>query len=415
MHTSFIKKELLGLKIKPAHIFTISIIIVNAGNYLLNVILGNILGPELFADTAVLITLLLILSFIGMAFQVATAKFIILLDTSNKTALTKLAVKYAFILGLSTCILLIALSKKLHILFQTQTQGMFIIFAIGIPFYFFMCINRGIYLGEKKLVMLSLTYHSEMLSRLIFTLLLVVLLPRSYSTIAVAIGILISLFAGLFPLKNNYISTNWLQSKTYLNPKKFRFFFMITAFYECTQILINHSDLLLVKYFFNNFDTGLYAALALIGRAVYYTAWIFIMLLLPKVIALKKQGKSTKNTLFLYVLHTSLVAMVLIICSKLFPNQIIVILFGKDYVTIAPLLWKYALASSIFAIANIFSYYFLSLNKYIPIVISSVIGIAQITCITLFHSSLNQIVVIQILLMIVLLIFQVLYFIYHHN
>jgi len=415
MYTSFIKKELLDIKIKPVHVFTISIIIVNAGNYLLNVLLGNILGPELFADTAVLITLLLILSFIGMAFQVATAKFIILLDISRKTALTKLAVKYALILGLIASTLLIVLSKELHIIFQTQSQGMFIIFAIGIPFYFFMCINRGFYLGEKKLVLLSLTYHSEMLSRLIFTLLLVVLLPKSYSTIAVAIGILISLVIGLFPIKNNYISSNWLKSTSYLNPTKFRAFFMITAFYECTQILINHSDLLLVKHFFNNYDTGLYAALALIGRAVYYTAWIFIMLLLPKVIALKKQGKNTQKTLFKYVIYTSIIAAMLIICSKLFPNQIIVILFGKDYVAIAPLLWKYALASSLFAVANIFSYYFLSLNKYFPIVITSVIGVAQIISITLLHSSLNQIVVIQILLMIVLLLFQALYFIYQQD
>jgi hypothetical protein len=48
-------------------------------------------------------------------------------------------------------------------------------------------------------------------------------------------------------------------------------------------------------------------------------------------------------------------------------------MFGKEYL-LSLFLWKYALATSIFAIANIFAYYFLSINQYIPVVVSAIIG-----------------------------------------
>jgi hypothetical protein len=52
----------------------VTILLVNGGNYLYNLLLGRMLGPG-FSDAAILITLLLILSFVGMTFQIVTAKY----------------------------------------------------------------------------------------------------------------------------------------------------------------------------------------------------------------------------------------------------------------------------------------------------------------------------------------------------
>ena len=50
-------------KLGPEQLFMVTILLVNGGNYLYNLILGRMLGPEAFSDAAILITLLLILSF----------------------------------------------------------------------------------------------------------------------------------------------------------------------------------------------------------------------------------------------------------------------------------------------------------------------------------------------------------------
>ena len=178
-----------------------------------------------------------------------------------------------------------------------------------------------------------------------------------------------------------------------------RNFFIITAFYELTQIIINNSDILLVKHYFESYEAGLYASLALIGRIVYFIAWMFVMLLLPTVVQLKKEGKETAPILFKYVGYIAAIASVIVIGCSLFPETAITLLFGKSYLAMAPLLWKYALATGMFAVSNIFAYYYLSLDKYIPVIISGVFGMLQMGLVVFFHESLEQVVHMQIIAM----------------
>jgi len=95
-----------------------------------------------------------------------------------------------------------------------------------------------------------------------------------------------------------------------------------------------------------------------------------------------------------------------------YPQFIVSAMFGEAYLSIAPLLWKYAVATSLFAVSNVFVYYFLSLDKYAPVVISGLLGSAQVAFIVLFHQSLAQVVNVQIILMTILLVIQTVFFFY---
>jgi O-antigen/teichoic acid export membrane protein len=111
-----------------------------------------------------------------------------------------------------------------------------------------------------------------------------------------------------------------------------------------------------------------------------------------------------------YVSYIATIASLIIVSCFLFPQQIINILFGNEYVSIAPLLWKYALATGVFAISNIFAYYYLSIDRYIPVILSGLFGMLQVLCIVFFHDSLEQIVHVQIITMILLMIMQLSFF-----
>ncbi len=386
----------------------ISALLVNAGNYLYNLIIGRLLGPKEFADAAILITFLLVLSFIAMTFQLVTTKYIVLFDNSAAKALINFVVKRSLIIGLLMGLLIIIFSKQLQVVFNTTTSNMFLIFGIGVPFYFLMSINRGIFQGKKRFVQLSITYQAEMVSRLLITLIFLYFL-NFQSSILISLGIFISLICSLFPFELK----KYTNSKNVLNEqqKKLVFkFFILTAFYECTQIIINNSDILLVKHYFNNYDAGLYASLALIGRVVYFIAWMFVMLLLPTVVNKEKEGLPHKGVLIKYVGYITLLSVSIVFVSYLFPELVVNLLFGKAYITIAPLLWKYALATSIFAISNVFAYYYLSIDQYIPVIITGILGITQVLLIIYFHDSLHQIIIMQIIAMTILLIIQLLFF-----
>ncbi len=388
----------------------LSVLAVNGGNYLYNLILGRILGPAQFADAAVLITFLLVLSFVAMTFQLVTAKFSVILEDKLFPSFISKVYKNALIVGISFGALIIVFSKQLQLVFNTSSSSMFVVFGIGVPLYFLMSVNRGVFQGKNAFKKLSITYQTEMLSRLLFTLGLLFLF-NIQSSLVIAIGILISFGFGLIPFKSNNFNFKTSVVIKASQTKLVRKFFIITAFYEFTQIIINNSDILLVKHYFESYDAGLYASLALIGRMVYFIAWMFVMLLLPTVVQLKKEGKPTAPILFKYVGYIASIASVIVLCCLLFPESAITILFGKSYLAIAPLLWKYALATGLFAISNIFAYYYLSLDRYMPVVFSGIFGMLQMGLVIFFHESLEQVVHMQIIAMIFLLVFQISYFV----
>ncbi|MBT8266817.1 MAG: oligosaccharide flippase family protein [Bacteroidia bacterium] len=388
----------------------LSVLAVNGGNYLYNLILGRILGPAQFSDAAVLITFLLVLSFVAMTFQLVTAKFSVIFEKNTFRYFISKTYKNATIFGIVLGLLIIAFSKQLQQLFQTSSSSMFVIFGIGVPLYFLMSVNRGVYQGKKELNSLSITYQTEMLSRLLITLGLLFLFTIK-SSVVIAIGILISFGFGLIPFKFKNIRLKSTGNIEANQSKQVRHFFIITAFYELTQIVINNSDILLVKHYFDPYDAGLYASLALIGRIVYFIAWMFVMLLLPTVVQLKKEGKKTSPILFKYVGYIALIAFTIVVCTAIFPETAITLLFGDSYLSIAPLLWKYAFATGLFAVSNIFAYYYLSLDKYVPVVISGLFGMLQMMLVIFFHDSLEEVVHVQIAAMLLLLIVQICFFI----
>jgi len=397
-------------KLNAEQKFMASVIIVNGGNYLYNLLLGRILGPEEFADAALLITFLLVLSFVAMTFQLSTAKFSVIFENEIFKSFINITYKYSTITGVILGILMIVFSKPLQSLFNAQSSYMFVIFGIGIPIYFIMSVNRGIYQGSKKFDSLAITYQSEMISRLAITLVLIYTIGLQ-SSILVAIGIAVSFFFGLIPFRTKDIEITTKHSLPKAESKYITKFFILTAFYELTQIIINNSDILMVKHYFETYEAGLYASLALIGRVVYFVAWMFVMLLLPKVVEKQKDGEAHAPILFKYVFYITLLSATIVLGCYLFPELVIQMMFGSEYISIAPLLWKYAIATSLFAISNIFAYYFLSLDQYIPVVLSALLGISQVALIVFFHNTLSEVVIMQIVAMAILLTFQLFFFI----
>ena len=109
-------------KISPEKLFMGSVLLVNGGNYLYNLLLGRLLGPEVFADAALLVTLLLVVSFLGMTFQLATAKFAVLFSGNDWTAFQQLMYKYALGFGLLVGVLLFAFAENLSVIFQNRVR-----------------------------------------------------------------------------------------------------------------------------------------------------------------------------------------------------------------------------------------------------------------------------------------------------
>lgn len=392
-----------------AGLLMVSTVIVNAGNYMINLILGRWLGPEVFAEVSVIATGVLMISFIAVGLQLTTAKYCATYFAEHDD--DKLSAFIVFIKGktnIASLILggiLLLLSWQLQSFFHFRSVLPFIIIIAGLPMYFAFSIGRGYYQGVDRFRKLAGTYLIEMSVRLVVTFALIYMILQSdgvWATEAVSIGFLLSFFATYLYARLPRIKSSETFSKVDIDIVK-KFIFVI-GFYELSQIMINNSDIMLVKHYFDNWESGIYASLALIGRVVFFATWTIVTLLFPKVIQYEKEGKN-HAPLFWGALGivAGIGGLITIVCY--FGGEwILQILFGAEFLEGAPLLYKYATATTLFACANVFAYYYMSLNRYVPVVISILAGIIQIGAITLFHTSLEMVIWLQIVVMSMLFI-----------
>ena len=109
-------------RISPEQLFMISGLLVNGGNYFYNLVLGRILGPEKFADAAVLITFLLVLSFVAMTFQLVTAKFSVIFEGAVFESFISKTYKSAALVGVILGITVISFASELQVFFRTTSS-----------------------------------------------------------------------------------------------------------------------------------------------------------------------------------------------------------------------------------------------------------------------------------------------------
>ena len=382
----------------------ISTILVNAGNYGINLILGRVLGPNHFAEISVIATGVLMLSFFAVGLQLTVAKYSATYFAENNEIKLHAFIHWisqkSFFYSVILSLVLLALAWQLQSFFHFSSVLPFIIVLIGIPLYFDFSLSRGMMQGANQFKTLAMTYLIEMVTRLVITFLLVftaIRLGDKWITEAVSVGFLFSFIATYLYGKRDLIKVSVRFPSVDITT--IRNFALIIGAYELSQIMINNSDIMLVKHYFDNSEAGLYAALALIGRVVFFATWTIVTLLFPKVIQKEKRGEKHTHLFWGALGIVAFIGLSIIVACFSMADFIISLLFGSDFSTAAPLLWKYACATTLFASANVFAYYYMSLNKYTPVVISVIAGISQVLFLMKYHNTLDQVIGVQIALM----------------
>jgi len=390
-----------------------STLIVNIGNYGLNVALARWLGPVGFSEANIIAIIAMLFSFVGMGLQLMTTRFVSEYNAENNSTESLSFLKFvksaSIKIGLIVTVVLLIISTMIASYLNFESSVPLMIIFIGIVPYFLMSIHRGYHQGVQDFKKLAFTYVVEMIVRLVLTIsLLIFFIDYNISSEIVALGFLAS-FVITF-LQSNVKS----EIKLALTPEvKSRILKVIAliSFYELSQILINNSDVILVKHYFDNENSGLYASIALIGRAVFFATWIVVTILFPKVIDKEKRGEPHQHLFFNSLVIVFIIDIVFVAICYLLDDFIIGVAFGEAYLSVSSLLWQYTLSTSLFALANVFVYYFMSLQKYLPVYISIVAGILQIIFISLFNEgSLESVIRIQLLFMSLLLVSMIIYY-----
>ena len=378
----------------------ISMTIVNGGNYLFNLVLGRWLGPAAFAELSLIVTLMLVITLITATVQTVAAKFAAIHaadgDDQAMAALRGWLGRWTWIVGLGFAVALILAAPWLADFFQMSSAWPFIILAVGLPLYFAQGVDRGILQGQIRFTPLSLSYQAEMWVRLVAGISLVAL---GFAVNGAVAGLTLS-FVGTWLVALQ--ARKGLPKAVALTANQHRAIMLFAwpvGMALIGQILINNSDILIVKRFFDPTIAGKYAALALIGRIVFFATWSVVTALFPIVAQRHQRGEPHRNLLYVSLGLVLGVSMAIILAAVFVPNLIVGLLFGDAYLEIASLLWLYAVATAFYALSNVVITYRLSIGSSGGSYVAVVGGVAQVLGVWLFHGSLAQVVMVQIYVM----------------
>ncbi|NJL92468.1 MAG: oligosaccharide flippase family protein [Anaerolineae bacterium] len=393
-------------------IFLISGSVVNGLNLVHNLIMGRLLSPEQYGQLTLIITLQLLLGLLATTLQTVTARFgagyAAHQDRGTLLALRRAMRRAALGSGAFLLLLLAVTSPGLREVFTLDHAALLWPLALALPFLFLMGADRGLLQGLNRFQWLSGAYLAEGMVRLVFSVGLGVLLVSAGldlegAIIGVALSVLASWAVSWYALRQpaapevpaaplSDAQRAWLRLSGAV-------FLALLG-----QALITNSDFLLVKNLFSPTDSGLYAAISVLGRIAYFGALPLTVVLVPLVARRQALGEPTLRIFWMLMLGGGLICGGLVLGAAFFAELVLGLVYGPEYEAAARLLPPYTLAASLYVLTNLAITYQVALGNGQSTALPLVAGVAQVLGVLLFHASLMQVISVQLVIMSVLLV-----------
>jgi len=340
-----------------------AMVIANGGNYLLNVFLGRWLTPAEFADANLIVTLMLLVTAVAVSLQLIAARFagihVVSGDSDATAALSAWLEKRATVVGVVIAVVLGAGAGFWSDLFNSASPWPFVILGLGMPFYLVQAVGRGVLQGHLTFAPLAATFVVEMLVRV----------GIGVSLVAAGLGV----EGASIGLTSSFVAV-WLHVRILsgrkpaapMSPsakKALAHYAGPVAVLLFGQIVVNNGDVLIAKRFLEPETAGVYAAIALVGRAVFFLSWSVATTLFPAAAQREKMGEETNSLLYAGLGVVATMGVGFVLGARFLGGTVLGRVFGPEYAGVSsPLAW-YAFATSLFAMANLIVSHHLSMGR----------------------------------------------------
>lgn len=372
-------------------------------NLVYNIAVARFLGASGFGHATVVYTILTLLSAITLSFQIVAAKVVAQQPSDEgKTAVYRFFHRASWICGIAVAFGLAIFSHPIADYLNLPSSTLVAIIAVGAAFYIPLGVRRGYIQGTCGFRGLAANMVLEQAIRLVGSLLMIFLGAGLTGVIAAnaaaepvayyAIRVVLHGHARN-PLLRSYIARETGQA---------------TVFFA-GQMLISNCGIVLVNHFFDARKAGLYAAVAMVGRVIFSFSQAVVNSTFPLV-----AGSADEERRDLRVIATSLMlvlgvgaAISLGLCIA--PAALWTHLFGADFsiagrYNMPYLLAIYALGTVIYSLGAVIITFEMSYKiantSWVQFAFSGVL----IAAICSFHTSLREVILVQLALMVVLFV-----------
>jgi len=282
------------------------------------------------------------------------------------------------------------------------TRNYIILLAVGIVFFIPLGVRRGLMQGMYDFPHLAGNFVLEVVVKLVGALLLIQFgLGVTGVIAAVAASIVVSY---LMARPRRELATG-LATRV---PATLEEGVQAIVFFV-GQVIINNLDIVLVKHFFNATQAGVYATVALVGRVVYMLSWSVVSGMFPFSAGVRYQEGDSRTVLSTALLLVILIASLFTIGVWAAPAAIWRSVLGAGFpleggIPYSSLLGLYAATTGIYAFGVVLMSY--EISRKIGNVSWLQLGFsgAIILGIYLFHGTLQNVIIVQLVVMMLLLI-----------
>lgn len=345
-------------------VLAVAMMATNGGNYLLNLFLGRWLEPSEFADANLMVTLMLLVTAIAVSLQLVGARFAGIHqasgDDERADALAAYLDRRASVAGVVLAAVIAGGASFWSDFFNTDSAWPFVILGLGMPCYLVQAVGRGILQGRLRFGPLAATFVIEMVVRVGIG---VGLVAAGFGVEGATVGLTASFVATWLAVRS-VVSTTTDARPTRFELGELRSYVGPVLVLLVGQIIINNGDVLVVKRYFDGDDAGVYAAIALIGRAVFFLSWSAVTTLFPAVAQREEAGHDSGGLLLGGVAVVTVSCGVMTLGAWLGGDMLLTNVFGEEYGGVNALLTRYAIATSMFAVANVIVSHHLSAGRY---------------------------------------------------
>jgi O-antigen/teichoic acid export membrane protein len=371
-------------------------------NFAYNIAIARLLGPQGFGHATAVYTLLTLISAVTLAFQIISAKVVAQQGSDGgKSAVYRDLHRGAWGCGIAVALLLLLFQREIAGYLNLLSPVLVVLLSIGAAFYVPLGSRRGYIQGAYGFRSLATNLVLEGAVRLGGSLLMITLGFGVTGVIAANAAAIAAAYLAIAPKLAAPIS----------NPLRFGYVvreISLAMVFFSGQVLINNCDIVLVKHFFAPTEAGLYAAVAMVGRVTFAFSSAVVNSMFPVVAGTRDEERKSPLLIVTSLLLVLAIGSAMALSLRFTPSWIWTTFFGSGFQLPGPhgfpyLLALYALTTVIYSLSVVVITYEMSYKianaSWLQLVISGVL----IAGICRFHSSLQQVIMVQLVLMVVLL------------
>lgn len=366
-------------------------------NLAYNVAVAHFLGPKGFGNANAVYTLLTLISAVTLSFQIVASKFVAQLDRTSRDAAFRDLQWAAYAVGLATAIVLVGFQHQITSYLDLPDAKLILILAAGAAFYIPLGARRGYLQGAFGFGKLAKNLVLEGFARLIGSVLMVVL-GFGVTGVVLANAAAIALaFIAIAPKLDCSLPNPLSFERT------FREVLHATIFFA-GQVLINNCDIVLVKHFFAPGEAGLYAAIAMVGRVTFASSTAIVNGMFPVIAGTKPEERKDLSLIGTALLLVVGVGSVIALGLHFSPPWVWTTLFGPSFQIAGPhgfsyLLTLYAVTTLIYCLSVVVMTYEMSYKIANTTWYQLAFSGCVIAGIFKYHSSLQQVIMVQLFLL----------------